>query len=381
MTDKLRLFEMFAGYGGASFALKKAGIDFECVGFSEIDKYAVQCFTQNHQGYHYGDCTAIDPNKLPDFDLLTGGFPCQSFSVAGKGQGELDTRGTLFHEIIRIAEVKRPRYMLLENVKGLTTKRHKETFAKILSELDRIGYSVTWAILNSREHGIPQNRERVFFICFRDAEDWKNFKGVPGKEELKIFIGDILEGEVDKKYYLSKEQVDKLYLRAEANKKKGLGFGMEFLPQGKVCSTLTARDYKEPKIYDVYNNRVKQDGVCITLTEPHHNNLRLIEPFIAASRSFPRKGSKAVDGERHQQLEPRKDGCTNTITTVQKDNYLVKGFSVRKLTPKEYFRLMGFLNDEINLEGLSNTQRYKLAGNGWDINLVSKILKEMINGS
>jgi DNA (cytosine-5)-methyltransferase 1 len=152
----IKLFEMFAGYGGASFALKKAGIPFKCVGYSEIDKYAVQCYEQNHcivagwkRIYHpdnYGDATKIDPSSIPDFDLLTGGFPCQAFSVAGKGLGELDTRGTLFNEIIRIAEVKKPKYMLLENVKGLTNKKHKATFDKILSELDRIGYHVKYQV-------------------------------------------------------------------------------------------------------------------------------------------------------------------------------------------------------------------------------------------
>ena len=164
----IKLFEMFAGYGGASFALKKAGIEHEVVGYSEIDKYAIQCYEQNHKGKNFGDCTKINPNELPNFDLLTGGFPCQSFSVAGKGLGEQDTRGTLFHEIIRIAEVKKPSVMLLENVRGLTFKPHKQTFKKILSELDRIGYVVKWKVLNSKDYGIPQNRERVFFVCFRN---------------------------------------------------------------------------------------------------------------------------------------------------------------------------------------------------------------------
>jgi len=95
MNKKIKVFDMFAGYGGAEFSLKKAGIEYECIGFSEIDKYAIQCFEQNHKGKNFGDCTKINPNELPDFDLLTGGFPCQSFSVAGKGLGELDTRGTL----------------------------------------------------------------------------------------------------------------------------------------------------------------------------------------------------------------------------------------------------------------------------------------------
>src|SRR6056297_3122020 len=147
----MKLFSMFSGYGGAEFALKKANIAFEVVGFSEIDKYAIQCYLQNHGDIHnYGDATKINPDELPDFDLLTGGFPCQAFSTAGKGLGELDTRGTLFNDIIRIAEAKKPKYMLLENVKGLLSKRHKATFEKIISELFRIGYDIKWEVLNSK---------------------------------------------------------------------------------------------------------------------------------------------------------------------------------------------------------------------------------------
>ena len=175
--NKLKIFEMFAGKGGASFALKKAEIPFECIGYSEINKDAIICYELNHPNIkNYGDCKKINPEELPDFDLLTGGFPCQSFSAAGKGLGEQDTRGTLFNEIIRIAEVKKPRYMLLENVKGLTFKKHKATFNKIISELNRIGYSVTWRVLNSKEHGIPQNRERIWFVCFRNGVGLLDFK-------------------------------------------------------------------------------------------------------------------------------------------------------------------------------------------------------------
>jgi len=556
----MKLFEMFAGYGGASFALKKAGIDFECVGYSEIDKYAIQCYKQNHKDtssntpttlkedipYNYGDCTKINPKNIQDFDLLTGGFPCQSFSIAGKGKGEQDTRGTLFHEIIRIAEVKKPRYMLLENVKGLTFKPHKKTFEKILSELRRIGYYVKWKVLNSKEHGIPQNRERIFFFCFRDKQKWKDFR-LPRKVELKIVLRDILEEEVEEKYYLNSEQVKRLISRSrsfnERMCKEGAsskiignvnpsGRGMNGnVYVGEVSPTITTNKGEGPKIIDIYNNKVKD--ICPTLSDHCHNNLRLLEPkkeikpqtmnpfgepipnipeigeadriynpekishpvkaskiniiqlnnpkhssdriysdegcsptlqasmglgggnqpFIAAQRSWPRKGTKAVDGERHQMLEPKFDGTTNTLSSVQKDNLVVepaiiqrgrgynKGgikekicpaisssswennnhlvenyirkhidnggktteksdgtsytltgsgrncgsnqivgfdkFRIRKLTPKECFRLMGFLNDEINLEGISNTQRYKLAGNGWDINLVSKLFKQM----
>ena len=183
----MKILELFSGYGTASFALKQLGIDYECVGYSDIDKYANQCFKQNHGGCELGDATKIDPKYLDDFDLLTGGFPCQAFSVAGKMLGELDIRGTLFNEIIRIAEVKKPRYMLLENVKGLLSKRHEPTFKKILNELDRIGYSVHWKVINTRDYGIPQNRQRVFFVCFRDSKDLESWPGFPEKENLNIF--------------------------------------------------------------------------------------------------------------------------------------------------------------------------------------------------
>lgn len=418
MRKKIKIFEMFAGYGGASFALKKAGIEFECVGYSEIDKYACQCYEQNHKTYNrkgvgwvsppnYDDCTKIDPNTIPDFDLLTGGFPCQAFSVAGKGLGEQDTRGTLFHDIIRIAEVKKPKYMLLENVKGLTFKNHKKTFEKILSELKRIGYEVKWKILNTKEHGIPQNRERVFFVCKRVGyqkedgtfycyESLSNYFKFPQKEELKIFLKDILESEVDEKYYLKEEQIKKIL------SKKHTFHERRFVD--KISSTLLSRDYKDPKIIqvnpngkyidkrvyhpdgispamncyqnndvkilDLYNKIVKDDGVSICLTEPHHNNLRIAVPFNV-------KGCALRGREGKTNLEFRKDEVANALLANPNNSMVGNQYRIRKLTPKECFRLMGFLNDEINLDGLSDTQRYKLAGNGWDINLVSKIFKEM----
>ena len=181
----IKLFELFAGYGGASFALKKAGIPFECVGYSEIDKYAIQCYEQNHWNSreeihyetdnnaieevrepipNYGDCTKIDPLELPDFDLLTGGHPCQSYSQAGKRLGIKDKRGQLIYNVFNIIRVKKPKYVLLENVKGLLTIDKGDTFENIMEELSSLGYNVDFRLFNSKEHGIPQNRERVFYI-------------------------------------------------------------------------------------------------------------------------------------------------------------------------------------------------------------------------
>jgi len=144
---------------------RKSGNAFSCVGFSEIDKYASELLKKKFPTVkNWGDCTKIDPTKLPDFDLLCGGFPCQAFSIAGKRRGFLDTRGTMFFEIVRILKVKRPKTILLENVKGLLNHEEGETFKVILQTLDELGYEVQWMVLNSKFFGVPQNRERVFII-------------------------------------------------------------------------------------------------------------------------------------------------------------------------------------------------------------------------
>jgi DNA (cytosine-5)-methyltransferase 1 len=179
----MRYFSMFAGIGGFELGIKERG---ECVGYSEIDKYAIQIY-QKHFPEHqnYGDAREIDTDKLPDFDLLVGGFPCQSFSIAGKRGGFEDTRGTLFFEIARIARAKRPAYLLLENVKGLLSHNKGDTFATIVTAIDELGYDCEWCVLNSKNFGVPQNRERVFIIgCLRGRGGGKVF---PLGESSAIF--------------------------------------------------------------------------------------------------------------------------------------------------------------------------------------------------
>jgi DNA (cytosine-5)-methyltransferase 1 len=137
-----------------------------CVGYSEIDKYATAVYQYNYRGHkNYGDATKINPDDLPDFDLLVGGFPCQAFSIAGKRAGFSDTRGTLFYEIARIAQCKRPRYMVLENVKGLLNHDKGKTFTTILQTLWELGYEYQCGLVNSRYFGVPQNRERIIIVC------------------------------------------------------------------------------------------------------------------------------------------------------------------------------------------------------------------------
>ena len=162
----MKVFSMFSGVGGFELGLQRAGVDHELVGYSEWDKYASQIYDKQFPGVkNYDDATTIVPDELPEFQLLVGGFPCQSFSVAGKRRGFLDdTRGTLFFDIARVLSARQPRYVVLENVKGLLHHDEGRTFETILGVLADIGYDVQWEVLNSRYLGVPQNRERVYIV-------------------------------------------------------------------------------------------------------------------------------------------------------------------------------------------------------------------------
>jgi DNA (cytosine-5)-methyltransferase 1 len=164
-TEPIKFFSMFAGIGGFE---KGFPDNWNCVGYSEIDKYAMSVYRYHYPNHkNYGNAKHIIPGELPDFDILCGGFPCQDYSVAGKGAGLEGARGTLFYEIARICKAKKPRCILLENVGGLLNKTHRQAFITILTILSDIGYRVEWELLNSKYFAIPQNRERVFILCTR----------------------------------------------------------------------------------------------------------------------------------------------------------------------------------------------------------------------
>ena len=192
---------MFAGIGGFRSGLERVG-GFECVGYCEIDKFAKQAYEalyDTSKEVYYDDATKIVPEDVPDIDLIVGGFPCQSFSIAGKRRGFEDARGTMFFEIARIAAVKRPRYLLLENVPGLLSHDEGRTFAAILSALDELGYDVAWQVLNSADFGVAQARKRVFIIgflrtecagrilSFTDANPKTLIQRIPGKEGCSVY--------------------------------------------------------------------------------------------------------------------------------------------------------------------------------------------------
>ena len=253
--SSLCLFEAFAGYGGASFGLRRAQISHATVGFSEFDKFASALYSKNFPDVpNYGDITKIDPNSLPDFDIFTGGFPCQPFSQVGLGLGEQDTRGTLFHDIIRICEVKRPQHILLENVKGLKTNRHGETFRTIIRKLSQLGYDVVAEVLNSKDYGIPQNRERIWIYGFLGQLPL-TFTLAPPSEPLRVKFKDLLDKDPDPNLFLTQEQIARL---------KEL-YGLDFI-------------VNEPSCVDLYNKNIRKDGISITILEPHHNKMRIAHP-------------------------------------------------------------------------------------------------------
>lgn len=320
--ELIRVFEGFAGYGGASFGLKRAKINHKVIAYSEIDPDAIELYHYNFPDIpNFGDITLLNPNNpdLPDFDMFTGGFPCQPFSTVGKRQGIMDERGrgTLFGDIIRICEAKRPKYILLENVKGLLTGRMKATFNIIIDELNRIGYDTRFAVLNSKDYGIPQTRERLWIFGYMGMLP-ENFDMVPPTRPLKGYLAAFLDKNPSPDLYKSQKQIARIHEIHHNN----------------------VFDVNEPLCYDIYNRKIRTDRLCMTVTPPEHNVIRIIEPMVNGEERF------------------------------------------RKLSLNEHFRLMGFRMDEKCNEirfpdTLNYTKLGRRAGNGWDINLVGILLNHI----
>jgi DNA (cytosine-5)-methyltransferase 1 len=343
--EKLKVLELFGGIGACSKALEKLGINYEIADYVEIDKYAVKSFNAMHDtNFEPQDICTWDKNI--DVDLIMHGSPCQDFSVAGKGAGgdkNSGTRSSLMYETIRIVEKLKPKYVIWENVKNLLSKKHRHNFDAYLKTMEQLGYKNYYQVLNAKDYGIPQNRERVFTISIRNGID-KNFEFSP-KQELKLKLKDMLEYEVDEKYYLSDSMIN-------------------YLENGK---------YNSAKV----SNKLKQTdtGICPTLDTMQGGNR---QPFIEekiykrAPLKFLNRNQKNIDGDYAFCV----DSCnTGGIKEIQKDN-----IRIRKLTPKECWRLMGF--DDKDFERAekvnSNTQLYKQAGNSIVVNVLMAIFKELL---
>ena len=236
-NNKLRVFEAFCGYGSQHLALKRLKrdypeFDFEVVGVSEIDKYAIRAYNALHDDVtNYGDISKIDWSKVPDFDFLTYSFPCTDISTAGQQQGFDEgsgTRSSLLWECRKAIVQKRPKYLLMENVKAICSKKFMPLFAKWLKSLEDYGYYTNWAVLNAKNYGIPQNRERCFAISIRrDLLDPNPIYHFPKPFELTLRLKDMLEAKVDKKYYLSDKTVASFAEHCERKQVEGCGFKFE----------------------------------------------------------------------------------------------------------------------------------------------------------
>lgn len=292
-----------------------------CIGFSEIDKWASGVLRYKWpEVRNYGDATKINTDELPEFDMLVAGFPCQAFSIAGKRRGFEDTRGTLFYEVARVAEGKKPRYLLLENVKGLVNHEKGETFRIILETLRELGYHTQWGVVNSRYFGIPQNRERVFIVG--------SLRGEPIPKVFPICISD---GE------------DTYEIKEMTNNRQG---------------------------YRVYST----NGIMSCLNSNAGGVTKDIG--ITCSVLTPNRVNKRQNGRRI-----KNNGEPSFTLNCQDIHGIYDGIKIRRLTPVECERLMSWPDGHTSkamIDGkvvdVSNTQRYKMCGNG----VVSKCVEEMI---
>ncbi|MEZ4104083.1 MAG: DNA cytosine methyltransferase [Candidatus Paceibacterota bacterium] len=239
MSD-FKIIDLFAGIGGIRLGFEQHGG--ESVFSSEWDKHAQVTYQANFDEIPYGDITQIKPDEVPSFDILLGGFPCQPFSQAGLKKGFADTRGTLFFDVARIVNHHRPRVVFLENVKRFKTHDKGNTFNVVKTVLEEMGYEVHAKVLNARDFGVPQNRERIYIVAFLGETNFE----FPEPLGVQTRLGDILEKNVDDKYTLS----DKLWAGHQRRKKehaeKGYGFGYSMFNDDSVyTSTISARYYKD----------------------------------------------------------------------------------------------------------------------------------------
>lgn len=362
----LRVFEAFCGVGSQRMALRNLGIKHEVVGVSEIDKFALRSYEAIHGDCpNFGDISKLDVNNLPDMDLFTYSFPCQDLSVAGKqmGLGE-GTRSGLLYECEKVIEAKKPKYLLLENVKNLVGKKFKGEFDKWLEYLEGLGYKNYWKVLNAKDYGVPQNRERVFVVSILNNNKVYEF---PKYIQLGKTIKDILENEVDEKYYMNKP--------------------FKLVKKGHIAELEMPGNEQIRRVYDTNGH-----SPCINTMQGGHREPKILEyngnyiklPCICASRGRnPNNPSdRTVGALTQQRLEINTKGTSNTITTVQKDNYAIESdYRVRKLTPLECWRLMSFTDEDFykaKAAGISNSQLYKQAGNSIVVKVLEGIFKELL---
>lgn len=349
---------MFAGIGGFRSGLSHYGDFFVPVGYCEIDPYAKRAYEAIYEPkgeIYFEDARGIVPESLPDIDLICGGFPCQSFSIAGKRGGFEDARGTLFFEIARIARVKRPHFLLLENVPGLLSHDGCRTFATILGTLDELGYHVAWQVLNSANFGVPQFRKRVLLVGYLGEEsggEILSFTEANPKTIVKRFGG---------------RQGDRVY---DGN---GLSCTLTSSAGGFAGNTgLYFMDMNtEPKITELARCiTARQDSGISNHRGEHSGVLELTD----GPRAFLTPDREKIRQRGRRMKEP--DEPMFTLTAQDRHGIYYHG-RIRKLTPLECWRLQGFTDEQFfrakNGAKLSDARLYKMAGNAVSVPVIREV--------
>jgi len=472
----LKVLELFGGIGACTKALKKLGINYKVVDYVEIDKYAVKSYNAiNDTTFEPQDICEWDKNI--DVDLIMHGSPCQDFSLAGKqagGDKDSGTRSSLMYETIRIVEKLKPKYVIWENVKNILSKKHRHNFDSYLERMNQLGYTNYYQVLNAKDYGIPQNRERVFTVSILGKESYEFPEGdkcensikvvgnympsghdasrivdenglaptikenhgtvtavlqsfeFPPKQELKLKLKDILENEVDEKYYLSEEKIERIskWNCYEKPFKKVYG-------NNSILDTITTRSGAECGGLKVYSSclddttnlqqeclnikcgayarnygskgKIQSKDYCDTLTASMGTgggNVPIIEQSQQRIliKNATKKGYLAATegdginicgrmqyqrGNVQQESVQTLDTKCNVGVVVKKQNKTNDNLAIRKLTPKECWRLMGFDDSDFDKasQECSNSQLYKQAGNSIVVNVLESIFNELFKGT
>jgi DNA (cytosine-5)-methyltransferase 1 len=365
MKKKIKVGSDFSGVGAFDQALLRLGIDYETEFACDMDKYARTTYINNYGEPKYFPQNVYD-REIPaeSLDIYMTSPPCQAFSLAGKRLGKEDKRGILFFNSHEFISKNKPRYFIFENVKGLLSDDSGKTFQEWVNLLggksvnglpilfayeDSVPYHIYWKVLNAKEHGVPQNRERVFIIGIRDDQD-NNFR-FPVEEHLTKRLKNVLENDVDEKYFLSENTIQKLIEYDIKQKENGNGFGVKFHSTNQIMSALKVGGGGCDDLI-----KIKSATKC---------GYEIASEGDSINFSFP--NSKTRKGRVGKQVAQTLDtACNQAIYTNR----------IRRLTPRECFRLMDF-PDSFDFSCVSDSQAYKQAGNSIVVRVLEKIIKNL----
>lgn len=412
----LQVIELFAGVGAQRRALQKANVDHEVIAISEIDKFAIQTYNAIHgETPNLGDIKEIE--RLPKADLWTYSFPCTDISLAGRMSGfekDSGTHSSLLWEVQRLLSTSNedgtlPKYLLMENVKNLLSKKFKPLFDEWCKFLEDLGYKNFYKVLNAKDYGIPQNRERVFMISIRDDAALYQF---PSEINLDTKLGDYLEPIVDEKYYFSTKLIDCFTDMKDRNGLfRGLQFTPKFATKDTIARTITTRAGTRPCDNFIAEPVITLDGkVIVPQATKDGYAIAEIGDGIYTNRCLSKRG--VVQNDKIPTLKTSANDIA-VVVTKDTDNYiqweqegwfdiecraykeekisgalntrghmkvLTNDVAIRRLTPLECFRLMGFEDadyQKIKDLKISDTQAYKMAGNSIVVNCLTEIFKKL----